>query len=567
MSYYNKYIMGGIKVKKIISQKILIFGIVIMLILSFGPIISSEIVYNNFDKYSEKIINNFDKKHNEVFEEPQFENLNKYGKSIKKGYNDSDNALVCGFVTDKDTELPIEDVEVFLWWEDDEGNYWYNETYTNISGYYCMNTPPGSIDLYFYKSGYFNEYLYNYIIESYETLWVNASLFPEPQVTVTVCGYIKNKITENPIPYADIDLDWNDNYGHSWDNDTYSNATGFYQMGAPAGNIRIDARPDGYYYGESDWYTANENETIWINLSLEPIPPQTAIVCGYITDKMTGEPIEDADIQLYWRDEEGNYDYNYTYTDGWGFYTIYTNPGRIRIRGYKSNYEYEYSEYYWIEDYKTMWINLSLTFEPDESLLSCGYIIDTVTLAPVKYAYVRYDWKDDVGHMYSKCTYTDRAGLFSISIPPGSAQFYIACYGYLDFTTLWFDFNESVPITWINVSISPEITIIIEKPLPGLYIYNSLKTPFLSKILSLFMPKFKPIIIGPITIEANVTQNTSGVSRVDFYIDDIFQKTDTIKPYNFTWNKTAFFNHKITVIAYDNAGPLNIETIQIRKFS
>jgi len=37
--------------------------------------------------------------------------------------------------------------------------------------------------------------------------------------------------------------------------------------------------------------------------------------------------------------------------------------------------------------------------------------------------------------------------------------------------------------------------------------------------------------------------------------------------YNYTWNKTAFLTHKITVIAYDNAGPLNIATIGIRKFS
>ena len=90
--------------------------------------------------------------------------------------------------------------------------------------------------------------------------------------------------------------------------------------------------------------------------------------------------------------------------------------------------------------------------------------------------------------------------------------------------------------------------------------------PLLSKLLSRFMPKFRPIIIGPITIEANVTQNTSGVNRVDFYIDDVFQKTDTIEPYNFTWNKTAFFTHQITVIAYDNAGPLNIDTVLVRKF-
>jgi len=479
----------------------------------------------------------------------------------------SENALVCGFVTDKDTGSPIEGVRVRLWWTDGEGNYDENETYTNTSGYYGMHTKAGRINLHFYAGGYFNEHKYDYIIDSYETLWVNISLFPIPPVTVTICGYIKDKNTGDPIPSADVEIDWKDDYGHWWYNHTHSNASGFYRMGAPAGNIRIYAYADGYFYEYSNYYFVEENETFWINLSLEPKPPQTAVVCGYITDKMNGEPIEDADVDLDWRDDEGHYDYNYTYTDGIGFYKMNTAPGRIRIYAYKSNYNSQSSPYYWIEDNQTLWVNISLSFvTPDESLVACGYVLDTVTHAPVKYAYVRYDWKDNVGHIYSKYTYADRAGFYQINVPPGSAQFYITGHGYRGFSTPWYIFNESKPVTWINVSISPEITVAITKPVPGFYIDDFLKTPLLSKFLSWFMPNFKPIIIGPITIEANVTQNTSGVNRVDFYIDDVFQVTDTIEPYNFTWNKTAFFTHQISVIAYDNAGPLNIDTLLVRKF-
>jgi len=525
-------------VKKIITQKILIYGIVIMLIISFWPIITSGIAYNDLDKQTEK--------------------------TFKKGYDDPENALVCGFVTDKDTGLPIEDVYVELFWRDN-GNYDWNTTYTNASGYYGMHTAAGFIDLYFYADDYFREYQHNYIIDSYETLWINVSLFPHPPVTVTICGYIRDNNTGCPIPSADVDLQWKDDYGHWWYNDTYTNASGFYLMGAPAGDIRINARADGYFYEYSDGYFIEENITFWINLSLIPKPPETAVVCGYITE-MNGEPIEDVGVELSWRDDEGHYNYNHTYTDGIGFYKMNTAPGRIKIYAYKSNYDSQSSPYYWIEDNQTLWINLSLPYEPEESLVACGYVLDTVTRAPVKYAYVRYDWKDDIGHMYSKYTYADRVGFFQINVPPGSAQFYITSNGYQGFSTSWYDFNESVPITWINVSIAPEITVTIEKPLPGLYINNFLKMPLLSKLLSRFMPKFRPIIIGPITIEANVTQNTSGVNRVDFYIDDVFQKTDTIEPYNFTWNKTAFFTHQITVIAYDNAGPLNIDTVLVRKF-
>ena len=546
--------------RNIILKKILIYGIVIMLIISFGPIITSGISYNSYIKKTEKITNHY---------EEELNDKNEYfnDKIIKKGNNDPENSFVCGFVTDIDTGLPIENVDVSLYWWDYEGNYDYNTTYTNSSGYYGMHTAAGYVDLYFYKDDYFTEYSWDNVIDDYEILFVNVTLLSEPPVTVSICGYIKDKITNDPITNAYIDLNWKDSYGHTWYNDTYSNASGFYQMGAPSGNIRIYSHPDGYYHGYSDWYIINENETFWINLSLEPIPPQTAVVCGYITDKMNGEPIEDAYVELYWKDEEGNYDYNDTHTDACGFYKMYTNPGRIRIYTDTPNYHYQYTEYYWIEDNQTIWINLSLIFEPEESIVACGYVLDSATHAPVKYAYVRYDWKDDIGHMYSKYTCTDKAGLFSIDIPPGSAQFYFTSYGYIDYTTSWIDINESENPTWINASISPEITVKIVRPLPGIYVYDILKTPIITKILSLLMIKLKPIIIGPITIEANVSQYTLGVNRVDFYIDDIFLKKDTIEPYNFTWNKTAYFNHRITVIAYDYAGTIDIDTVNIIKLS
>ena len=541
--------------KKIISQEILIFGIILMLIFSFGPMITSG--YSNINE----------KKLFDVFEEPQNQYKDLFENRINIGNNDSENALVCGYVTDFDTGLPIEYAEVELYWEDDEGNWDWNYTYTNQSGYYGINTAPGYIRLYFYADNYFYEYISTFTIKPYEIIWINQSLFPFPQVTVTLCGFIKNKVTDEPISSAYVDLDWEDDYGHSYDNGTYSNGSGFYKMGSPAGKLRIEVYADGYFDGRSDWFFVQENVTFWINLSLEPVPPQTAIVCGYILDKMTGMPIEDADINLYWRDEEGNSDWNYTETDAYGFYKMYTNAGRLKIYAYHSNYDSESSEYYWIEDNQTIWINLSMLYEPDETLTACGYVVDAVTLAPVKYAYVRYDWKDDEGHMYSKFTSCDRSGFYTISIPPGSAQFLITSFGYNEFTTSWVDFNESKNITWINVSISPEITIDIEKPLPGLYINDAHKTPFISKILKLLMPNIKPIIIGPITIEINITKNTSGVNRVEFYIDDIFQRSDNKEPYNYTWNKTAFFTHEIKVIAYDNAGTINIRTLRIRKFS
>ena len=53
-------------------------------------------------------------------------------------------------------------------------------------------------------------------------------------------------------------------------------------------------------------------------------------------------------------------------------------------------------------------------------------------------------------------------------------------------------------------------------------------------------------------ITANVSDATSGVARVEFYIDNVSVHTDTIAPYNYTY--TGPKNVMVTAVAYDNAG-------------
>ncbi len=67
-----------------------------------------------------------------------------------------------------------------------------------------------------------------------------------------------------------------------------------------------------------------------------------------------------------------------------------------------------------IGENQTLWINLTLTFQPTENSRIKGYVIDNETHAAVRNAFIRYDWKDDVGHFYSKSTFTDQKGYYSI---------------------------------------------------------------------------------------------------------------------------------------------------------
>jgi hypothetical protein len=101
-------------------------------------------------------------------------------------------------------------------------------------------------------------------------------------------------------------------------------------------------------------------------------------------------------------------------------------------------------------------------------------------------------------------------------------------------------------------------TVKIKKPKSGA-IY--LADDFLCKFIS-------NIIIGPITIEVSASDNISGVNKVEFYIENVLQKTDTTKPYKWRWIESGNILNlfKIKIIVYDNAENTAISNMNIIRF-
>ncbi len=62
-------------------------------------------------------------------------------------------------------------------------------------------------------------------------------------------------------------------------------------------------------------------------------------------------------------------------------------------------------------------------------------------------------------------------------------------------------------------------------------------------------------VSGTTTVTADATDN-AGVTKVEFYLDNVLQATDTASPYSWTWNTTASANgsHALNSKAYDAAG-------------
>ncbi|MFW6121390.1 MAG: Ig-like domain-containing protein, partial [Petrotogales bacterium] len=96
------------------------------------------------------------------------------------------------------------------------------------------------------------------------------------------------------------------------------------------------------------------------------------------------------------------------------------------------------------------------------------------------------------------------------------------------------------------------------KPIPGaVYFANKLLLPF-----------FITLIIGPLDITVNASDNISGMNKVEFYIKDMPKNTDPSAPYVWTWNEVVFrlTRFEIKVIVYDNAGNWDSENISLIKF-
>ena len=64
----------------------------------------------------------------------------------------------------------------------------------------------------------------------------------------------------------------------------------------------------------------------------------------------------------------------------------------------------------------------------------------------------------------------------------------------------------------------------------------------------------KTVIIGRITIEAEASNGQSGINRVEFFVDSVYQYEDNQPPYEWTWDYFSIGTHLIETIAYDNAG-------------
>jgi hypothetical protein len=180
-----------------------------------------------------------------------------------------ENSVVCGNIKDNNTGNPISGANISLLWEGPANQFYINNTVSDYLGFYQMNVAEGSITLEVEANGYFQEYIEEIAISDFETLWFNFSLISSPPENSVLCGYITDEETGYPINNARVTIEWVDaSLNHEYQNQTFSDSSGFYSINVASGELYLDISKMGYEYYDPYRHDAEENSALWYNVSI-----------------------------------------------------------------------------------------------------------------------------------------------------------------------------------------------------------------------------------------------------------------------------------------------------------
>ncbi len=278
------------------------------------------------------------------------------------GVKSAENSILCGYLKDAEANTSIENAVVSVRGRINEYEYYENQTTTDSTGFFQMNTPAIRLRVTASADGYCDRQVGPYQMQENETRWVNISLYDRPLETAIVRGYITDDDTTNPLDLANVNLTWEGSQQQYYHNQTITGSDGFYKMNVAAGTINLQIERDGYFSEYTEELLIDDSETFWMNISLQPRPVENAIVCGYVTDSKTGEPLTGTRIEFEWIDISTNTSYvKETHTNTSGFYSLTIAPGELYV--YVGGMGYEYYDPYRHDaiENQTVWLNRSLT--------------------------------------------------------------------------------------------------------------------------------------------------------------------------------------------------------------
>jgi hypothetical protein len=274
----------------------------------------------------------------------------------------AETSVLCGYVQDATTNVSIENAVVSVRGRINEYEFYENQTTTDSTGFFQMNTPAIRLRVTASADGYCDRSVGPYQMQENETRWTNFSLYERPPETAIICGYITDNETTHPLEMANVSISWEGTEHQYYQNMTTSESNGFYQINVAAGNISLDIEKEGYFSTSIEDLSVGDSETLWVNVSLNPRPAENAIVCGYVTDNETGYPLGGTWLEFEWFDAETGSGYiKDTQTNASGFYSINIAPGELYMYIREMGYEYYNPYRHDAFENATVWLNCSLT--------------------------------------------------------------------------------------------------------------------------------------------------------------------------------------------------------------
>jgi PKD repeat protein len=321
----------------------------------------------------------------------------------------SDDCRVSGTVTDGyGTPLEFVLVSIGTWNEYSMGSY-SNYTFTDAAGHYDLNFTNGSGEITFGKSGYTN-YMERFAADAGADMTLNVALY---QVTGEMHGNVTDLSTGLGIPDARVMQMYSVWYSESsgWARYTvgYANSSGYYEMPtwpADGPSSAVAAEADGY---SNNWtqMDVSGSGVLWMDFGLWPV---NSLLEGYVTDYVTGDPIEYAWV---WAQSD-TYSQG-TETDATGYYSIPLPFGEYTVNVNAMDYRNEQATID-VPDGTTV----ALDFEllpwnlPDTTRLY-GWVNTTGTLYPVADAEIRVALETDLNDQNS--TMSNETGYYEIMVP------------------------------------------------------------------------------------------------------------------------------------------------------
>jgi len=279
----------------------------------------------------------------------------------ESGMKSEENSILCGYITEAVTNASIENASISVRGRINEYEYYENQTTTNASGFFYINTPAIRLRVTVSADGYCDRGVGPIQMQENQTRWANLSLNERPPETALICGYIKDEETMNPVEMVNVSLNWDGSQEQYYQNQTLTASNGFYQMNVAAGNLSLQIEKEGYFSEYIEDLAVADSETLWVNVSIDARPVENAIVSGYVTDNATGDPLNGIHLEFEWIDFETGLSYGKdAQTNSLGFYSITIAPGELYMYIHGMGYEYYYPYRHEAVENSTVWLNCSL---------------------------------------------------------------------------------------------------------------------------------------------------------------------------------------------------------------